>query len=555
MCQEDTCSRGNVRIMEQSNENKEFKSLLFKLVEDEISQEQFADLERMIQEDPSCLQYYIEFMSVNTGLRKYAGVLRDTVRYGSVPPAIDTALWEALAEVERSADTVEVEKPVEIKSEPISGLIKVPVTHGKVSRLLVMTSLISMAAFVFLAVLVWLNPVAPPPVAVLAESIDTMWGNPEFEPELWSELPVGTMTLLKGYAKITLYGGADIVIEGPAEINLESSGQVYLSRGKLFAVVHEGAEKIVVRTPDATIIDYGTEFGVKVSQAGFTEAHVFKGEVELRAGSDIVRHGEIKRLKANQAAAVNSVGKFVELVSDAKKFMRHVPKEYELAMIESKPLSYWSFERNEPDSIRIGLDGRFSQGPDIGAGAWSDSLVFDGDSGVVLDLPDSGTGASNAYTFMAWVRLAEIKRQCIAINEISTAGVGYVRRIEINDNGRFSHSFLGLEPQDGPGNSKIWSDTIVRADKWYHVVVTSKTPGQKRMYINGEIDSKPFSQGGFSHGNYSRVHLGKPMNKTVKYDGDNFTGEIADVAVFDRQLSAIEIRNIYQAAKGQSSAY
>ncbi|MCK4629225.1 MAG: NPCBM/NEW2 domain-containing protein, partial [Sedimentisphaerales bacterium] len=72
---------------------------------------------------------------------------------------------------------------------------------------------------------------------------------------------------------------------------------------------------------------YGTEFGIIAERSGKTETLVFQGEIELRTGSDVVRHGDSKRLTAGFAGVVDNFGNLSvnKTKKNINRFVRKIP--------------------------------------------------------------------------------------------------------------------------------------------------------------------------------------------------------------------------------------
>lgn len=96
-----------------------------------------------------------------------------------------------------------------------------------------------------------------------------------------------TCILDEGMIKLRLDSQVLAVIRAPATFRVDRFNHLHLDAGKVVAVVPREAIGFRVVTPDAHIIDLGTEFGVKVDEGRDTEVHVFKGKVEasLKVGS------------------------------------------------------------------------------------------------------------------------------------------------------------------------------------------------------------------------------------------------------------------------------
>ncbi len=115
------------------------------------------------------------------------------------------------------------------------------------------------------------------------------------------------LTLEQGLAQVRFESGAVMVVQGPADIELRSANAVSLRSGSLTAEVPPQARGFEVHTPNATLIDLGTRFGV-ACEAGQTDAEVFSGKVLLRAdvgGVPLGRKPQELRLAAHDAWRVS----------------------------------------------------------------------------------------------------------------------------------------------------------------------------------------------------------------------------------------------------------
>jgi hypothetical protein len=87
--------------------------------------------------------------------------------------------------------------------------------------------------------------------------------------------------LFAGSVELTFDDGAVVAVDGPIEFRPMSTGQLELRRGRLLASVPQQAIGFTVSTPTSKIVDLGTEFEVAVNEAGESDVHVLKGEVEV----------------------------------------------------------------------------------------------------------------------------------------------------------------------------------------------------------------------------------------------------------------------------------
>jgi hypothetical protein len=86
-----------------------------------------------------------------------------------------------------------------------------------------------------------------------------------------------------GLVEIRVLAGADVILKGPAHLEFISPLQAVLHRGTLTAKVEDRAHGFRVDTPNAKVIDLGTEFGVSITEFGETDVVVFAGSVEMHA--------------------------------------------------------------------------------------------------------------------------------------------------------------------------------------------------------------------------------------------------------------------------------
>jgi hypothetical protein len=169
----------------------------------------------------------------------------------------------------------------------------------------------------------------PEKIATLTGSSYARWASSEEEITDGYEFYTGPNKLIQGFVELTFTGGTRVTLQAPAEIEFETPWQLFLKSGKLTAIVPTISKGgFVVRTSKATIVDYGTEFGVVAHVDGETEAHVFSGMVGLRTGSDPVRVGDSKMLTEGQAAIVDQNGKLSKRILKANQalFVKKVPQ-------------------------------------------------------------------------------------------------------------------------------------------------------------------------------------------------------------------------------------
>lgn len=89
------------------------------------------------------------------------------------------------------------------------------------------------------------------------------------------------VTLPAGSVQLRLQNGAVVTLTAPLDAEFVSPLRVKLARGQITTDVSAGGKGFVVEANGTDVIDLGTQFGVKVNEAGETDVVVFQGEVQL----------------------------------------------------------------------------------------------------------------------------------------------------------------------------------------------------------------------------------------------------------------------------------
>ncbi len=209
-------------------------------------------------------------------------------------------------------------------------------------------------------------------IAFLNDSIDAQWRQ---EP-LSNHLRPGLLELLSGLAEIKMNDGSIVVLEGPCIIRLEASDQILLEQGRILARCDDNIG-FTVHTPLATIVDYGTEFGVVVEDGGQTRAFVFEGQVDFRAGSQVKVYPSSMRLYAGQAATLDS-NNVVYYFGENDRFVHNLKQHQEnldiLAQYSGNLIVNGDFEADKAGTFD-GQQPIDSQITNIDITGWQDDTV------------------------------------------------------------------------------------------------------------------------------------------------------------------------------------
>ena len=93
---------------------------------------------------------------------------------------------------------------------------------------------------------------------------------------LASRIGLEPVVIEHGFVQLRFDHGTLLVIEGPARFALLKQKHVKLDYGRAVATVPEAGHGFIIESPDAEIIDLGTQYGVEVMESGKTEVHVMQ---------------------------------------------------------------------------------------------------------------------------------------------------------------------------------------------------------------------------------------------------------------------------------------
>lgn len=392
-------------------------------------------------------------------------------------------------------------------------------------------------------------------VAIYTRGLDPVWETAPITPGVI--LPPGLQKLKSGIAQIDFFQGARVVIEGPAEFQLISSSEASCTQGKLIAYVPQQAKGFRINTPKGSIVDLGTEFGLKVN-AKSSEVHVFNGEVELQKGSEsvnLLKEGQGMSFGLSTqliAANTSSFASLKEFNSHAAFLDRarfeHWLSQSDKMKSDSDLKIYFDFQE---DTNARSLRNHAPQGEDgniVGTG-WTEgrwlgkrALEFRNKSDRVrLSIP----GETQALTMALSVRVDGLDRPRSAL---FMSDDWIHRRIhwQILDNGRIRFGAAVFGHNGDHYDSPVYF-TPERFGSWVHLaVVFDPAAKELRHYANGTllsrlplVDSSPLKIGLAELGNWN-IANDHDGTFNIRY----LKGAMDEFALWNRALSDDEINKL-----------
>ena len=351
----------------------ELTSLFNACISGDISPEQHRALQEKLKSDPQARAAFREFMDIEAGLRTWAS---------------EDALADAI-----KSDKLTRQQPTFSRSR---------VWRRRVSMAVTVAASLALLAFAgwYLGIQKdrnrqIANPARNPQVSPVAffgtvrQTEDCVWKSPVTLAS-GSRLSTGTYSLTSGTAELKFTSGTDVLLEAPCELKVVSGDTAHLLAGNVFVNVTELSDGFILETPDATIIDEGTEYAVSLDDES-TEVHVFEGSVIWEpvlggepAESEHIEAGEARRYLRSRP------GKGARIPLEMRKFVRSLEaSERETAGVNL--LMYDGFEnlagRLRRDRSGFGWSGGWESGF---AGRGRIATIVESPIGVVFGMDRSG---------------------------------------------------------------------------------------------------------------------------------------------------------------------
>ena len=572
--------------MDISKENK-LSELIMLHLQGDNSRQELQQLKQFLNNDIEAVELYVEYMMQFSALIQPGKIEFDDFSEELLPSVSDSSLWMELAKYEMEAPEIEIPK-----EKPQRDLIQKVVyplrERRKISKLQIFTFLMSAAAILFFVLFIRFAPVrSNEPIALLSRTVKAQWQDASGDIIVEGcDLYAGPMNLAGGYAEIALEGGAVVVVQAPAQFVLESDQQIYLQEGKVVARKEGQSEQtFLIRTPHASVVDYGTEFGVRVDSVGQTETYVYEGQVQIRDSSNPIKFTESMLLKAGQGASADTMSNLSSKKIDPQAFVR--PREMKTRYLAQKGSSYYRwrasiyqlhrdpslvahyfFEKSKdnPQELvnsifpgRQGIQDAFgdaSKGtPTWVQGRWpqKDGLYFERAKEQAIIIPSDETLCFTwPLTISTWLYFPNADQwgghliscrgnQCINY-QFSLFDKNYDFDYQKN-------RFEFRQYDEAVSRVGFYSQPFIpEPGKWYYAVVVYDG-SELRFYVNGELfQAAPYKD--MSEPVSAEIVIGavKKKGEYVLGTGD-FDGVVDELMLFNRALSESEIRTIYEDGK------
>ncbi|MBI1247882.1 hypothetical protein GC197_08525 [bacterium] len=276
--------------------NQSLVDLVHQIVHDELSPEEHAELEQMLQSDPAARSQYFLLLDLEYGLEKIATERNEassekrpihagTLATDPTRKRSSVGVWPLIALTLAAVIAVPL---------AIWGLNKGTVDQAKQSHDTSPTTC---------------PEDSDPEMRIVQMARSRFFDEPQvFAPGDCLQVD-HDYALVEGSIQLKSRTGAEMIVQAPAVFSIQSAEQVLLKVGTCSIYAPDGAEGFRVLTPQAEVVDKGTRFSIEVNESGEADVEVIEGAAEVfprETSESGISNG--LRLEAGQGRVINSLG-------------------------------------------------------------------------------------------------------------------------------------------------------------------------------------------------------------------------------------------------------
>ncbi len=278
--------------------------LALKSLENNVTPEEFAELNNYVAESKESAGHYINFIRTYNNISDTGDIIESAQSF--LNEAMNEMLWQNLVESENNAQAL-IEEPEEQVDNTIRIERKAP-DRSSTIKVLVRIAAVLIIGFV----IIWFDSIARRQaanenlikIAKLDSTSNAVWQRESNFPVKGEWLWTGNYYLKQGFVELTFSNNETVVVEAPTKFSLRTPDSIFLHHGQVYATVPKEAIGFTIDTENAKIVDLGTEFGVYSDINGNTDLHVLKGKTQLLArkaessnNTEIVVAGKARRIR------------------------------------------------------------------------------------------------------------------------------------------------------------------------------------------------------------------------------------------------------------------
>ena len=212
---------------------------------------------------------------------------------------------------------------------------------------------------------------------------------------------------------------------------------------------------------------------------------------------------------------------------------------YRGTICSSNPVGYWAFDESSgtaaDDVTSANNDGSYVNGPTLGQSGVSGSrLTVDGSNDeVLIPYETYGRYASDKGSMEAWIRTTTRNLTQVVVNRSTGSLDGHLLYVTSSNTakGRFN---IGGSTYSVTGTSDVANGA------WHHIAATYDGTTVK-LYVDGSMQASTSVTGKLNWLVNSGVIVGRTVG-TSSSTWNRFTGDVDEVAIYDRALTLSEVQ-------------
>jgi hypothetical protein len=398
-----------------------------------------------------------------------------------------------------------------------------------------------------------------------------------------SALDKGLYELKSGFIELQFKNNARILMEGPGTFSIEDELNMYLTQGKLRAVIPHIAHGFTVHTEDADFVDLGTEFFVSANPAKkLSQVDVLSGEVNvIKPASQEL----LKNLKYRQSARLDSgvlkKSAFVQRnqlpIPGQLSTLRWLDRAKELArdrsLIAYFPMLHWEDDNIDTPADKTCIPEGFTKKENLNwyrirnfasnprashgvrsiaswsSGRWPKKFSQDfsnPNARIDFEIYES----FKEMTIGAWININQQPNELTSI--LSSDGWDAPGKVHFNLNR--AGGLLCAMPLVNSWPTEYTSAVV--QNRWIFIsaqIQTTEAGTTSLCRVNGEKTSR--KKGPATKIKPGKVKMGNWYDNDLHKFERNLCGKIDEFMIWDRCLSAEEIKSLYEAGKPEAPTF
>jgi hypothetical protein len=411
---------------------------------------------------------------------------------------------------------------------------------------------------------------APKPVAMVTQVLPT---EGTAIGDLKPGVPIipGVLNVGNAQVQIEFLNGIQMNIEGPAELQIVAVDAATLISGKAAVRVPKGSRGFVLNTPDAAIVDLGTEFAVSVGKQGASEVQVVDGMIDVSLLGNDGNSLTSQRVTKAKSLRVNRNPACLEQIDSPSVALPKLQKQisaplltndaYVQSVRASHPVIYWRFETlvdgRVPNEISPRWAGIIHAAPDDPAAivVQEGAARFKPSEQARRIEPDEAIPLFNheSFTIEFWANIDNFHWATLLavvpdnLNSSNNTLCLIESLVELPYKSSLVYSpgsfrFFYRHPASNTGGTNLFSDRGCTPGLWHHLVCI-KTPEGLKLFLNSKL-VRQFKESAATDDDPYRIVLGE-LDKDRR--DRQLSGAIDEFALYLRAIDEGEVGEHYRA--------